>query len=212
MLAKFTSYLALVLTAGLMVSANAEDSKGLYEGQDAFNTCAGCHSQPGSSNAYPTYKVPKLGGQWGAYIESALTAYKNHERPHVTMHGNAENLTAETMKQIGAYLEVTKIENESNGPYFGDPENGAKLAQDLTCVSCHGANGQSQIAQNPILAGQHQSYLIHALEEYRSGARTNVIMAGQAANLTDEQIADLTAHFASQEEGGLSTVDYDPSK
>ncbi len=67
------------------------------------------------------------------------------------------------------------------------------------CAACHGVDGNSQIKMYPILAGQHKNYLIHALNEYRSGIRNNVIMKGFAQNLTDEDINDLSHYFSMQE-------------
>lgn len=77
----------------------------------------------------------------------------------------------------------------------GDVDAGAEKA--ATCVACHGADGISQIATYPILAGQYPSYLTHALESYRDGTRENAIMAGFAGALSDQDIADLSAYFAS---------------
>ena len=61
---------------------------------------------------------------------------------------------------------------------------------------------------NPRLAGQYADYLEMALKEYRSGKRPNPVMAGMAAALSDEDIADLAAYFASQE--GLDILSRDP--
>jgi len=89
----------------------------------------------------------------------------------------------------------------------GDPEAG--LSKSATCAACHGTTGQSDIAPtNPILAGQYESYLINALQAYRSGERQNAIMQGFASQLSDEDIEDLAAFFSSQE-GPLQTA---PSK
>jgi len=85
----------------------------------------------------------------------------------------------------------------------GDAEAGK--AASAVCAACHGADGNSAIPTNPILAGQYESYLVHALKAYRSGARQNAIMAGFATALTDQQIADLAAYFSSQE-SALQTV------
>lgn len=74
----------------------------------------------------------------------------------------------------------------------------AELA--ATCAACHGEGGSKPIAPNyPILAGQYADYLAHALREYRSGKRKNPIMAGQAANLSDEEIKALSRYFEAQE-------------
>ncbi len=80
--------------------------------------------------------------------------------------------------------------------YGGDAANGESLAQ--TCAACHGVGGASTVDTNPKLAGQYESYLVQALKSYRSGDRQNAIMSGFAAALSDADIADLAAYFASQ--------------
>src|SRR3954454_14554122 len=52
-------------------------------------TCKGCHGVPGSHNAYPSYYVPKLGGQNLEYIEIALQGYRRGTRSHPTMQAQA---------------------------------------------------------------------------------------------------------------------------
>lgn len=79
----------------------------------------------------------------------------------------------------------------------GDPAAGAEVAK--TCASCHGATGNESLdGSYPLLAGQHADYLRKALRDYRSGARANAIMAGFAQNLSDEDIDNVAAYFASQ--------------
>ena len=77
-----------------------------------------------------------------------------------------------------------------------------KGATGQACVDCHGADGNSPIdATYPKLGGQYADYLAHSLQAYRSGARggspTTDLMASQAKELSDQQIADLAAYFAS---------------
>ena len=86
----------------------------------------------------------------------------------------------------------------------GDPAAGEQKA--APCAACHGANGMSPSPAFPHLAGQHASYLVHSLEQYRDGQRGNAIMAGQAAGLSDQDILDLAAYFAAQ--SGLYTPAY----
>lgn len=75
------------------------------EGRLKAETCMGCHAVKGYFNVYPTYHVPKLGGQSAKYIESALKAYKAGTRQHDTMHANAVNLSDADIADIAAYLE-----------------------------------------------------------------------------------------------------------
>ena len=74
-------------------------------GRDKAETCLGCHGVKGYFNVYPTYHVPKLGGQGAKYIESALKAYKQGMRQHATMHANAENLSDQDIADIAQFLE-----------------------------------------------------------------------------------------------------------
>lgn len=69
-----------------------------------------------------------------------------------------------------------------------------------SCEACHGAGGKEPIdASYPIIAGQYKDYLVHALEAYRNGDRTNILMASQATNLTDKDIDELAEYFSKQE-------------
>ncbi len=86
----------------------------------------------------------------------------------------------------------------------GDVEAGKALS-DKVCAACHGADGNSELPANPKLAGQYESYIMQALKDYRSGARQNPIMAGFAASLSDEDIANAAAYFSSQS-GDLKTA------
>jgi len=78
------------------------------KGQLAAQTCLGCHGVPGMRNAYPGYRVPKLGGQHAEYIVAALQAYKNELRSHPTMRAQAANLSDEDMANIAAYFSSLK--------------------------------------------------------------------------------------------------------
>ena len=84
----------------------------------------------------------------------------------------------------------------------GNPELGR--AKSTTCTACHGEDGRGIAPNYPVLAGQHVEYLVHTLTQYRSGERKNAIMAGFATNLSDDDIADLAAWFASMD--GLTTA------
>ena len=79
----------------------------------------------------------------------------------------------------------------------GDAAAGQEKAK--VCEACHGATGKSVDPNYPNLAGQHTDYLEKALGDYRSGRRPNPIMAGMASTLSDQDIEDLAAWYASQE-------------
>jgi cytochrome c553 len=80
----------------------------------------------------------------------------------------------------------------STAPKSGIPEKAA------ACAACHGADGIKVIDPSyPILAGQYKDYLFRALQDYKSGARKNAIMNGQAAGLSKKEMQELAAYFAS---------------
>lgn len=77
----------------------------------------------------------------------------------------------------------------------GDPAAGQAKA--AVCAACHGADGKAILPAYPNLSGQHASYLAKQLTDYRDGDRVNALMSGQATNLSDEDIQDLAAYYAS---------------
>ena len=79
-----------------------------YTGREKSETCLGCHAIEGYNNTYPTYKVPKLGGQHADYIISALKAYQKGDRNHDTMHANASGLSDQDIIDIANYFESVK--------------------------------------------------------------------------------------------------------
>ncbi|MCV2886555.1 cytochrome c4 [Aestuariibacter sp. AA17] len=86
----------------------------------------------------------------------------------------------------------------------GNPEAGKNKA--AACAACHGNDGNSAIDMNPKLAGQHASYLEKQLMDFRLASKTggaegrnNAVMNGMAAGLSDQDIKDISAFFASQE-------------
>lgn len=66
------------------------------------------------------------------------------------------------------------------------------------CIACHGSDGNSVVTLNPKLAGQHPEYIVKQLTEFKSGKRANAIMGGMAAGLSDADMKNLGAYFASQ--------------
>ena len=80
----------------------------------------------------------------------------------------------------------------------GDAVAGAAKAKQV-CATCHGEDGNKPLQPDfPKLGGQHHDYLLHSLKQYKSGARKNAIMAGQAQTLTLKEMEDLAAFYAGQ--------------
>ena len=79
--------------------------------------------------------------------------------------------------------------------WAGDAEAGKVKA--VQCAVCHGPNGLSVLAEAPNLAGQPEMYLVQQLINYRSGRRPHEVMAIMAKPLSNKEIEDLSAWYAS---------------
>ena len=66
------------------------------------------------------------------------------------------------------------------------------------CAACHSADGARGSPANPIIAGQHPEYLVKQLQEFKSGKRNNAIMKGFAATLSDDDMKNVAAFYASK--------------
>jgi cytochrome c553 len=96
-----------------------------------------------------------------------------------------------------ATLGVAALALASVAAAAADMENAKKKVAEV-CQACHGMDGNSQVAENPKLAGQHPDYLAKALRDYKSGARKNPVMGAMASTLTTKDIDDLAAYFGAQ--------------
>jgi cytochrome c553 len=163
-------------------------------GKDLAYTCNGCHAISNYKNVYPTYSVPKLHGQRPQYLVAALKAYKSGERSHGTMHSQASSLSEQDMADVAAYLAGPKVLSETKNDVKADQRPKATEV----CLACHGTNGVGITADYPTIAGQHADYIVRALTDYKKGGRKNAIMAGMAANLTQEDIEALAAYYSGQ--------------
>ncbi|OUR63077.1 cytochrome c4 [Colwellia sp. 39_35_sub15_T18] len=86
-------------------------------------------------------------------------------------------------------------------------EGDAQAGKDKSsvCGACHGATGINPNPTYPDLAGQHAAYITKQLADFKSGARSDMMMAPMAANLSEQDMADLAAYFASQKRASERT-------
>jgi len=188
--------LGLLAAVSLSSTASAADAA---KGKVLAYTCHGCHGVPEYKNAYPNYRVPKLGGQNEAYLVSALNAYAKGERPHPTMHAQAATLTDQEKADIAAFL-------SAGGGIPSKDVVGTPPPATQTCVACHGADGAKTVAPDyPKLAGQPADYLVHALKDYKSGKRKNPIMAGIISGVDEKDFKAIAEFFSRQQ--ALCTTD-----
>ncbi|MCZ6805188.1 MAG: c-type cytochrome [Proteobacteria bacterium] len=97
------------------------------------------------------------------------------------------------------YLTITIIFILVSGYSYaanGDPENGKALSQ--ICATCHSVDGNSVNPVWPKLAGQHATYIVKQLVDFKDGRRVNAQMTPMVAPLSEQDMEDLAAYFASQ--------------
>jgi cytochrome c553 len=184
--------------------------------------CAACHGADGNS-ADPQY--PKLAGQHERYTARHLALYKSGGRDNPIMLGFAAPLSPQDMRDIGAHFAnqaaLPGVADESlieSGPNQGKKfyQVGERLwrggdeARGLpACMACHGPTGRGNPGPAyPSLAGQHASYTAQLLTAFRRGVshghgeHANLVMAGVAKYLSDEEIQALATYIE-----GLHAVD-----
>ena len=143
-----------------------------------------------------------LGGSAGALVynsarpESSTVLHPNFPYRTSVMHLLKLSLPTLTLMTLGVAATVL------SGPALAAGTAEAGQAKAVTCSACHGMDGNSLDPEWPSLAGQHENYLVKALQSFKSGTRQNVLMSSMAMPLTDQDMADLAAYFAGQKRAG----------
>ncbi len=86
--------------------------------------------------------------------------------------------------------------NTNSVAQSGDAKAGKQRS--LSCTACHGADGNSQVAQFPKIAGQVPGYISQQLMKFKSGERASPIMSGIVGALSEQDMANLDAYYSSQ--------------
>jgi cytochrome c553 len=205
---------ASVLTE--LAKAKGGDAKA---GAAKAGACAACHGLDGNSTADPTL-YPRIAGQSERYIATQLALFKSGHRANAIMQPFAAALSAQDMRDIGAYYATQKsgagiaddtviAQGPNQGLKFyevgqklyrsGDPQRGVPA-----CMACHGPTGAGNPGPAyPHVGGQQAWYSKRRLEEYRAGVTTLPaaekahfdIMAAVAKPLTDEEIQALASYM-----------------
>lgn len=165
--------------------------------------CFLCHGMEGES-ASPIF--PRLAGQHAEYIAKQLSEFKSGRRKSDTMKPQAEDLTPEEMKALGAYFEAKK----SSARPVRDPEliavgkfifsRGNQFSGLPACATCHGPKGLGT-PQLPRLAGQHPRYTEDQLKQFNNRERTNdnAVMHTVASKLTEFERNAVAEYIATLE-------------
>ena len=150
-------------------------------------TCNGCHGQAGMKS------MPSLGGQSSAYFIAAMWAYKDSVRSHATMRDVAGSLVGARLRQPCRVLcGVTGAGSRS------EETSAPCIERALRRLPWHQRLGVVTAPDAARLAGQKVLYLEQVLRDYRAGTRKHPVMQEQAAALSDQDIAELAAYYASR--------------
>ena len=199
--------LVALVTQVTAFSAFAQEVKGdAKQGETKNAMCIGCHGIVGYQASFPEiHKVPKISGQGGKYISSALNAYKKGERKHPSMRGIADSLTEQDVADLAAYYEASGVVAGATVP--DKAAAGSARAMELVakggCVSCHGDNFNKPLDPSyPKIAGQHSDYLFVALKAYKAEnnaivGRGNAIMGGMVKQFSNAELKEMANYIGS---------------
>jgi len=210
--------LAVSISLALTSASSILHAEGnIAAGKEKAASCASCHGENGNSMVST---FPKLAQQHSSYLQKQLHAFKDGTRNDPMMSAMALALTDEDMVDISAYYAAQKISentlpvmdsaNEEKEPAAEKTtdskdtmsdiiaqgsnlyRNGDLASEVSACIACHGSSGEgNKPASFPALKSQHADYLIKALNDFKSGARSNNpenIMHMIAKKMTAEEI------------------------
>jgi len=157
--------------------------------------CLACHGESGRSE---TPEVPSLGGQPPSFVLIQLYLFREKQRIVEIMNEMAKDMTDADLRNFAEKIgELPPPPPASETPDKGRMERGVALSAKHRCGFCHNPDysGHDQI---PRLAGQREDYLVKAMREYKSGARTGYdpAMVEIAKALDEAEIAEVAYFLA----------------
>ena len=108
LLAIATAFGGAAFAADTKAAAPAAAIGNAESGHQLTYTCQGCHGIDGYKNAYPSFKVPMIGGQSSEYLAQALHEYRDGKRKHPTMQAQAQSFSDQDIADIAAFLSTLK--------------------------------------------------------------------------------------------------------
>ncbi|MBW8779152.1 MAG: cytochrome c4 [Burkholderiales bacterium] len=98
---------------------------------------------------------------------------------------------------LATLFAVSAMADEAKEPAKPDLAKGGTISASV-CAACHTADGSRGIPTNPILQGQHADYIVKQLGEFKSGKRDNAVMKPMASMLSDDDMRNVAAFYASK--------------
>jgi cytochrome c553 len=187
-----STFIFAVALALLPCSALAQDANA---GKAKAAVCGACHGVDGNSTI-STY--PILAGQTARYIYLQLRDFKEGRRKDPQMSPMAANLSKQDMFDLGAYFSAQKAGGQNEKGDTSLIEKGKAVADAAICTMCHlgGFSGQNEI---PKTGGQHFTYVLKQLGDFKAKRRTNDAgnMTAVLRTIADDDLKALAAYVAS---------------
>jgi cytochrome c553 len=185
-------------------------------GPGGIAACASCHGEQGEGNAGAGF--PRIAGQPTGYLVRQLASYADGSRNNAIMGPIAKALTSPQREQVAEYyaaLSAPAMKQLQPQPKK-EAERGKQLATAgderagvQSCANCHGPGGIGLAPNFPYLAGQHASYLVATMRDWKSDARNtdpSKQMPMIAKRLSDADTAAVAGWFAAQPPPGPASA------
>ena len=190
-------FLSILCAAALSVASSPVSLAADLEAvKKKAEICAPCHGENGISRME---NVPSLAGQPDRFIQWQLVFFRSGTRKNEQMQGIVEQLDNNDIRDLGAYFASLTPPKATMPDDNADlSTKGAQAAVGRRCANCHTDSfaGKDAVAR---IAGQREEYLLKALHDYKSGARSGggmAAMADVAYPLSEEEITALAHYLA----------------
>ncbi|MCY3996414.1 MAG: c-type cytochrome [Rhodobacter sp.] len=153
----------------------------------AAGKCRTCHGLDGYARIVT---APHIAGEPVGYLTAQLTAFRDGAREHELMSVVARQLTDRQIVDVASWYASHAVTTVVTAPAEDSPE---------LCSNCHGVDGLAVVGDAPHLAGEANIYIETQLKAYRSGKRFHVVMSEIAADLTNDEMREISNWFAAVE-------------
>ena len=204
---KHVSKLIIIIFVFLSFEVVAENTSGLFISPEEIKAgrlvveanCAKCHGLTGESEKHNT---PHLSAQHADYLFAQLMMFHSGERIAEKQQHAFRSLNENALKHAAIYYSMQDLSLPSQSKKKKpkkkvSPLQAGKIAADV-CANCHGKTGNGTFSGMPRLTGKHQSYLVSAITDYKTGARNDAMMNMAVASLSALDIENLALFYASQ--------------
>jgi cytochrome c553 len=193
----FVGFSALLISGMWLADACIEPAHAAdaAAGKEKAEACAGCHGENGISQ---TENIPSLAAQQDQFIQWQLVFFRGGARKNDQMQPIAQEISNEDIRLLGGYFASLPPPPKAPDDNPDLSAKGAQAAAGRRCASCHGDSfaGTKAVAR---IADQREEYLVKALKDYKSGARSGgagSAMTDVAYPLGEEEITALAHYLA----------------